>query len=129
MSQVGEPPTRWELQSDEAFDRRALVLDDELAEALHALAAFAEQSPPADLWRRQSRYGERTATGLPHTALVALSVATATVQAGMPPCPYTPAGAPVGIQYLPPNNKLVFRCGHTNPAHCWDDFGQTPYKC
>ena len=129
MSQVGEPPSRWALQSGEAFDGRPLVLSDELAEALRALALFAEQSPPLDLWRHQSQHGQPTAEIRPPTALLALSVATATVQASMPPCPYAPAGAPVGIQYLPPNNKLVYRCGHNNPAHCWDDFGHTPYQC
>jgi hypothetical protein len=129
MSQVGEPPGRWELQSDEAFDDRPLVLAEELTEALHALTVFAAQSPSADLLRQQPRYGEPPGAVRPPTALVALSVATAAVQSTMPPCPYAPAGAPVGIQYLPPNNKLVYRCGHINPAHCWDNFGHTPYRC
>jgi hypothetical protein len=129
MSQVGEPPSRPARRSVEAFDGRALVLDDELVEALRALALFAEQSPPGNLWRRQPRYGELTARVRPPTALVALGAATATVQSAMPPCPYAPAGAPVEIRYLPPNNKLVFRCGHANPAHCWDNFGQIPYEC
>jgi hypothetical protein len=106
-----------------------LVLHEELTEALHALAVFAEQSPPTDLFRRQSQYEEPTALIRPPTALMALSAATAIVQSTMPPCPYAPAGAYVELDFLPPSNKLVYRCRHINPAHCWDDVGHTPYQC
>jgi hypothetical protein len=129
MSGVGEPPNRWEMQSEETFDGRPLPLSDELTEALRALAVFAEQSPPFDLLRRQPAYGEPLGAVRPPMALTALNVATASVQSGMPSCPYAPPGTPVDIQFLPPNNRLVYRCGHSNPAHCWDDFGHNPYQC
>lgn len=129
MSHVGEPPDRWGPESTEAFDGRRLELSDELTAGLRVLALFAEQSPPVDMWPSQPEYGQPPAGLRPSNALAALSAATAAVQSVMPPCPYAPPGAPVGPRFLPPDNKLVLRCGHLNPAHCWDDYGHTPYEC
>jgi hypothetical protein len=139
MSQLEEPPTGWaqaqqapappSQESTEPFDGRPLPLTDELTEALRALARFAEESPTADLWGRRPESAEGVAAGRTRTALVALGAATAVVQSDMPSCPYRPPGMPVTIQYLPPNNKLVQRCGHVNPAHCWEGYGSIPYQC
>jgi len=139
MSQVEEPPSGWaqaqELpivssqESTEPFDGRPLVLSYEITEALRALARFAEESPPENFWRRHSESAEGFEENRPHTAFIALSAATAVVQSGMPSCPYDPPGRSVTIQYLPPNNKLVQRCAHAKPAHCWEGFGSIPYQC
>ena len=137
MSSIDEPPSRSSLEhrltirspfeSREPFDNRLLALTDEVTEALKALARFAEESPSADFWGRPGEPAEGTVG--PHTVLVALASATAVVQSSMPSCPYAPPGIPVEIQYLPPNNKLVQRCRHVNPAHCWEGYGSIPYKC
>jgi hypothetical protein len=139
MTDVAEPPSHWthyleqadvsSAESEEEFDGRTLELTDEVAEAVRALATFAEASPPVSLWRRPGAFYNRASTRPPPTAVMSLAAAAAVVQSGLPPCPYAPPGSAVDIQYLPPNNKLAFRCHHTNPAHCWDDFGKTPYAC
>ena len=130
MSHAKEPARRWRNDTDEPYDGRRLELSPELREALQALTSFAEKSPPSDAWRHESAHGNLTIDSVrPHTGLVALNAAAATVASGLPPCPYAPAGSALTLQFLAPNNKLVLRCAHTNPAHCWEDLGDTPYQC
>lgn len=124
-----ELPVLSSRQSAEPFDGRPLVLTAELTEALDALARFAEQSPPADFWRRRTESVSGTEEGRIHTSLVALAAATAVVESGLPSCPYAPPGIRISIQFLPPTNKEVQRCGHVNPAHCWEGLGTVPYEC
>lgn len=66
----------------------------------------------------------------PTTALSshALSAAVLAIQTGLPSCPFRPAGQPVSIQFLPPNNALGFQCAHRPKAHCWDGSG-SPRTC
>jgi hypothetical protein len=138
-SQVQEPSSDWaraqelpnfpSLESAEPFDGRPLVLTAELTEALEALARFAEQSPPADFWRRRTESASGIQESRTHISLVALAAATAVIQSGLPSCPYAPPGIPISIQFLPPTNKEVQRCGHVDPAHCWEGLGTVPYEC
>jgi hypothetical protein len=133
-----QPAIEWRETTSEDFDGRSLGLSKEQEEALEALAAFAKASPPTGRFARRALGWETAWKGVlgkigdggqAHPASVGLAAAAAVIQAGLPSCPYQPAGSPVTIQFLPPNNATVLRCHHTNPAHCWAGVPATPYEC
>jgi hypothetical protein len=115
--------------SEEAFDARELSLSEEQVDALRALSRFAEAVAPYNT--RVSRFHalHYESEARVHPSSAALAAATSVIQSGLPSCPYAPPGSAVNVQYLPPNNQMVLRCHHIQPAHCWDGLGTTPYQC
>lgn len=62
-------------------------------------------------------------------SLPVINRVAAALAPGIPPCPYAPLGVSVGYDFLPPDNRLVFRCLHAPLAHCWDGLGTLPFQC
>jgi hypothetical protein len=110
------------MSAPEPSDNLTLDLNEGQRLALAGLQAFLNSG----VSHRIQESGPFT----PTTALAshALSAAVMTIQSGLPSCPFRPAGQPVSIQFLPPNNAIGFQCAHRPKAHCWDGSG-TPRTC